>query len=263
MECLPLGCRAAEPEGSLRLSVSWGHRSPPNSRFMVRLAGDGVSISEAVARGLEAWGSLRQGHLRVVAGGGDVDGVALTTSIPASRGQGTATLESDLEGPGRPERSGHRAQAPSRSRLPARPAQADSHGGSERPARIQRDRRSARPEPASSGSLRSISTCRLASPRSRSRDTSKSSRHGRAGESLTRCIASPKRRMPTTPHDGPTWGTRLMSIPGNPRPAMSSASPGTVRFPSSASIAGRASGATWERRPRSGSGSASPSRPAI
>ena len=47
-----------------------------------------------------------------------------TASFPA-RGQGTATLASDLARPDCPERSGHGPAAPARSGLSGRPAQAD------------------------------------------------------------------------------------------------------------------------------------------
>ena len=54
---------------SVGLNVSWGHRSPPNSPFAVRLVGDGVSIQEASGSGLEAGEGLVKEDLAVARGG--------------------------------------------------------------------------------------------------------------------------------------------------------------------------------------------------
>ena len=75
--------RRAEPppEEELRLSVSWGHRSPP--RFVLR----GPSCWSGWGLDSASWGQLRwekasEGAWRVRAGGGDVDGVAMTLRFP-------------------------------------------------------------------------------------------------------------------------------------------------------------------------------------
>ena len=79
---LPPASRADEPTRSVWLHASWGHRSPPNSLFTVRLVGDGVSIHEASGNGLEAGEGFLRGAWQSRAGGGDADGVALRLQFP-------------------------------------------------------------------------------------------------------------------------------------------------------------------------------------
>jgi hypothetical protein len=66
--------RADEPRERIHLHVSWGHRTPSASPFVMQLRGDGISILGASANGLETGEGLEQATWKMRASGGDVDG---------------------------------------------------------------------------------------------------------------------------------------------------------------------------------------------
>ena len=76
--------RAQTPVGvelrSLRVRLSWGHRSPQAAPWFVRLvpAANGMQIREAAGWNLEASDGVADGVGRTTAGAGDVDGVEFT-----------------------------------------------------------------------------------------------------------------------------------------------------------------------------------------
>ena len=65
----------AEPSGQIKVRISWGHRSPANTPFYVKLLARGVETAQATGVNLEEGEGLRDGAWQTRAGGGDVDGV--------------------------------------------------------------------------------------------------------------------------------------------------------------------------------------------
>nr|MCU0977734.1 hypothetical protein [Pirellulaceae bacterium] len=67
---------------SLRVRLSWGHRSPQAAPWFVRLvpAANGMQIRDAAGWNLEQSDGVADGVGRATAGAGDVDGVEFTLS---------------------------------------------------------------------------------------------------------------------------------------------------------------------------------------
>ena len=183
------------PRRTISLHVSWGHRSPPNSLFTVRLTGDGVSITRHERQRPGAGGRPRRRSL--------ADGrrrrrrrwrrphARMSPTIDVKDRESLHPIWRDLIAQSDPDTARRLRLDPAFRHDPRKlTIRMDREGTT----RIQRDRRSAPPEPGSSGCLRSISTWRSASLRSPSRGTRTNSASGTAGASSTRSIGSVKHR---------------------------------------------------------------------
>ena len=62
----------------LAVRISWGHRSPGNTPFHVKLMGSEVELADLKGLGLEGGEELRDWTVETRAGGGDVDGAQFT-----------------------------------------------------------------------------------------------------------------------------------------------------------------------------------------
>ncbi len=71
---------ASETESQLKVSISWGYESPRAVPFYVKLSSDGVTLSEAMGKGLEPDDALKDGAWQTHAGAGDIDGVEVRLS---------------------------------------------------------------------------------------------------------------------------------------------------------------------------------------
>jgi hypothetical protein len=69
----PVG--AALAEESVAVHLSWGHRSPTNTDFLVRIRGQEVSLDDFKSEGCEPQDVISGNTARSRAGGGDVDGL--------------------------------------------------------------------------------------------------------------------------------------------------------------------------------------------
>jgi hypothetical protein len=85
---------AAGAEGQMKLRLSWGHKSPADTPFYVRLLASGAELSHAAGFGMEEHDGLRDGAWQTRAGGGDVDGVEVVLRYPPEQPKGIANLNS-------------------------------------------------------------------------------------------------------------------------------------------------------------------------
>jgi hypothetical protein len=69
---------AGEPQGQLKLRLSWGHRSKDATAFYVKFNAEAVEIADVSGRDLEPADQFKEGAWVTQAGGGDVDGLELT-----------------------------------------------------------------------------------------------------------------------------------------------------------------------------------------
>ena len=73
---------AGEPQGHLKLRLSWGHQSQEPTPFYIKLLSESVEIADVSGRDLEPEDQFAEGSLVTQAGSGDVDGVELTLRYP-------------------------------------------------------------------------------------------------------------------------------------------------------------------------------------
>jgi hypothetical protein len=68
----------ADSQGQLKARISWGYQSPTRISYYIKLAGDGVEISDVIGYLLESEDGFKDGAWESRAGGEDVDGVEFT-----------------------------------------------------------------------------------------------------------------------------------------------------------------------------------------
>ena len=73
---------AGEPQGHLKLRLSWGHQSQEPTPFYIKLLSESVEIADVSGRDLEPEDEFTEGAWETQAGSGDVDGVELTLRYP-------------------------------------------------------------------------------------------------------------------------------------------------------------------------------------
>jgi hypothetical protein len=85
---------AGEPQGELKLRLSWGHRSEDATAFYVKFQAEAVEIADVSGRALEPVDQFTEGAWVTQAGGSDVDGVELTLRYPETSVQMIGKLHS-------------------------------------------------------------------------------------------------------------------------------------------------------------------------
>jgi hypothetical protein len=75
---------SGEPQGQLKLSLSWGHQSQDATAFYVKFKAVSVEIANVSGRDLEPEDQFTEGSWVTQAGSGDVDGAELTLRYPES-----------------------------------------------------------------------------------------------------------------------------------------------------------------------------------
>jgi len=73
---------AGEPQGELKLRLSWGHRSEDVTPFHIRFIAEGMEIADISGQALESTDQFKEGIWVTHAGSYDVDGVELTLRYP-------------------------------------------------------------------------------------------------------------------------------------------------------------------------------------
>jgi hypothetical protein len=73
---------AGEPQGQLKLRLSWGHQSQEPTLFYIKLLSESVEIADVSGLDLEPEDQLTKGSLVTKAGSGNVDGVELKLRYP-------------------------------------------------------------------------------------------------------------------------------------------------------------------------------------
>jgi len=68
---------ASEPQGQLKLRLTWGHQSPDTTAFYIKLLTESVEIADVSGLDLEPADQFKEDAWVTQAGGGDVDGVEL------------------------------------------------------------------------------------------------------------------------------------------------------------------------------------------